>query len=1012
MSLCIFLAGLISIRRLPVAQYPQITPTVILVSAKFPGASAETLSTCVASPLETAINGVENMIYMFSQSAAPGNMFLKVYFSIGSNPHQALTNIQNRVNLAMSSLPDEVRQSGVSVERTNPTELLYIALQDESGLYDDIFLTDYASANIIDDLKRLKGVSRAFIANGRDYSMRVWLKPDRLAQFNLTVSDVIEAIRIQNAIHTIGEIGQEPSPSGTQLTIPVASMGRLSSVKEFENVIIRVNLDGSAVFLKDVSRIELGAKDYDAYGSLNAKPAILIGVSQDPTSNALDVAAAVKKKLSELKEFFPSGVVYSIPYDTSLYIRVSIVEVIKTLFEAAFLVALVILLFLHNFRIALVPIIAMVVSISGTFAGMYFLGYSINILSLFGMVLAVGIVVDDAIVVVENIEHNIKSGLSPKEAAYKTMQDVTGPIIAIVLSLCAVFIPVGFIGGIPGQFYKQFAFTIVISVILSGFVALTLSPVLSISLFKNLKSPSKFSHWFNEKFEKITDGYIRGVNWLVTKTWLGVAFCLSLLMAIGVFFSVLPLGAVPAEDQGTVMISLSLPDGASLSRVKEVCAQIQERLFEIPEIQDSVYFSGYSLLESIRRTNMGAFFIALKPWDQRKSKESSAASIIKKITEQTTAIPGAEIAVVAPPIIPGIGVVGGFDFWVVNQGQTMQTLDRVVQQIVQKASLRPEFAFFITSIKANCLQLFLDLDQLKAKAFGINLKDVFTTLQVLLGSVYVNDFSKFGKSYQVIAQADPLARDSIDDIGNIFVRSHNNQMIPLKSFVIPKFADAPTLVSRFNGNEAALISVIPNGSPDQVIRSMEELATPLLLPGMSYSWGGLAYQEKTEGGASGIVLLGGFFALFVVLAALYERWSLPLIVLFCIPFGIFGALLAVWMRGLAIDIYFQIGVVALMGLLAKNSILIVEFARVKRDEGLGVIESAVMAAKLRFRAIIMTSMTLVLGMLPLFFSTGAGAASRHSVATGVIGGMVIATFLATFFVPFFFRIVENWTKKD
>ncbi len=1012
-SLFIFIAGLISIRALPVNQYPQITPPVILISAQLPGASAETLSSTIASPLESAVNGVENMIYMYSQNSSPGNMFLKVFFEIGSDPNLALINTQNRVNLAMPSLPDEVKQSGVTVVRSNPSELLFLALQDSSGIYDDIFLTNYASVYILDELQRIKGVSRAYLANGRDYSMRVWLKPDRLAQFNLMTTDVIDAIRIQNAMHTIGEIGQEPTSTDTQLTIPVATMGRLTNVQEFENVIIRANLDGSAVLLKDVSRIELGSKDYEVYGSINGKPAILIAISQDPTANALDVAALVKKKMLELKQFFPSGIEYSIPYDTSTYIQISVEEVIKTLLEATLLVSLVIFLFLHSFKLALVPLISMLVSIVGTFAGMYLLGYSINILSLFGIVLAVGIVVDDTIVVVENIELNIRSlGLSPKEAARKTMEDVAGPVIAIVLALCAVFIPVAFIGGIPGQFYKQFAVTIVISVIISGFVALTLSPVLSIALFKNLKKPSKFSILFNEKFEKITNYYIRGVNWLINKTATGIGFCLLLLVGIGVLFFLSPLGFIPEEDQGIILISTTLPDGASLTRVREVSDQIEKILSETPGVKSSINISGYSLLESIRRTNMGCFFVSLKDWSQRKDKDLSASALIKKISEKTALIPEAQIVVTPPPIIPGIGVVGGFDFWVMNQGQTTVNLDKVVHQIVDKASLRPEFAFFITSIKANCLQLFLELDRLKARAFGINLNDVFTTLQTLLGSVYINDFSRFGKSYRVIAQADPGARDSIESIGNIFIRSSSNEMIPLKSFVVPKFSDAPTLVSRFNGSEAALISVIPAGSPDKVISSMEEIASQFIMPGMTYSWGGLAYQVKAEGGSSLFVMLGGFFTLFVILAALYERWSLPLIVLFCVPFGIFGSLLAIWLRGLSVDIYFQIGVIALIGLLAKNAILIVEFARIKRDEGMGVVKSAVAAARLRFRAIVMTSLTLVFGMMPLFFSSGAGAASRHSVSTGVIGGMLVATFLAVFFVPLFFRIVENWTKKD
>jgi len=1010
-SIFILAVGILCLRILPVAQYPNMVPPLIRVSASLPGASAELLSTSVAAPLERAINGVEGMTYMYSESATPGIMNLSVHFEIGSDPNLALINTQNRVNLALPSLPEEIKRTGVVVSKSSPSTLLFLAIQDKGGTYDQMFLSNYCQVYIAEALQRIKGVSSARVITGNEYSMRVWLKPDLLAQFSLAPSDIIAAIQEQNAFFSIGEIGAEPTPLTTQLTIPVSAQGRLKTKEEFENVIIRARPDGATIFLKDVATIELGSQDYGVIGLINGAPGVLIGITQDSSANALQVASSVKAKMNELQQFFPSGIEYSVPYDISLYIKFSVNEVITTLIEAALLVSFVIFIFLHNFRASLIPIISMIISIVGTFAGMYFLGYSINTLTLFGMVLAVGIVVDDTIVVVENIELNVRSlSLSSKEATAKTLHDVAAPVIAIVVALCAVFVPVASIGGIPGKFYSQFALTIVVSVIISGFVALTLSPILAEMVFRKVKEPSKFAKLFDKYFQKITDFYLVGVAWFLNKKILGSALFIAVLVSIGFLASSMPLGFVPQEDQGTIMVSVDLPDGASLNRVNSAISDVESIVNQIDGVQNFVSFSGYSLLGG-GGLNHGAFFIKLKDWSERKSESLSSRSIIEELKEKTALLPEAKVSVFNPPAVPGIGIVGGFDFWLLNQaGATEQVMDQIINKVIEEGLKLPTFKMLISSIHANAMELFVHVDRIKAKALGVRISEIFTSLQALLGSVYINDFSKAGRNFSVIAQAEPTARDSIDDIGNIFVRSDSNVMVPLKSLVTTTFSSAPTRTVRFNGSPAAMISVIPNAAPDKTISTMESIAAQYMLPGMGVEWGGLAYEEKKSGGVALGVLLGSFSMLFLILAALYERWSLPITILLAVPFGIFGALFAIWMRGQAMDIYFQIGVIALIGLTAKNAILIVEFARIKRSEGLGILESVMEAAKLRFRAIIMTSLTMVFGLLPLVLSSGAGAASRHSVGTGVIGGMFFGTILALYFVPLFFLLIESFIE--
>jgi HAE1 family hydrophobic/amphiphilic exporter-1/multidrug efflux pump len=1007
LSIFIAIAGYTAMRALPIAQYPEISPPVVTVQAIYPGASAAVLESTVAAPLENAINGVENMLYMSSTSAANGIVQIQVTFNIGADVDKAALNVNNRVKQAEPRLPLEVRRLGVTVEKGSSAFLQVLAFYAPDGQHSDLFISNYVTLNVLDEIKRLPGTTNVQIFGAKDYAMRIWVRPDRMAQLKLSPGDIFRALNEQNAQFAAGKVGEPPTGGGQDVVYTVTTKGRLSEPREFEEIILRANPDGSRLRLKDVARVELAGKDYSFIGKYNGKPATLIGIFLQPNANALDVAKSVKARVDELKSRFPQGLAYSVAYDTTRFVEVSIREVVITLVEAMALVFLVIFIFLQNWRATLIPFAAVPVALLGTFAGLLVLGYSINTLTLFGMVLSIGIVVDDAIVVLENVERIMhEEGVGSREAAIKAMKEVTGPIIAIVLVLCAVFIPIAFLGGLTGELYRQFAVTISIAAVISGFVAMTLTPALCVWLLKHEhKSEGRLARGFNRWFGRTTDRYEDGVAWMIRHGLLALVLFAVMVAVAAFLWRTTPGSLVPDEDQGFYIAAVILPDGASLERTDKVVSEVVTAVKSNPYNEDVVAFTGFDFLGGTFRENAATMFVTQKHWDERPVP---VGALVGEFYGKTGHIKEGLALAFPPPPIFGLGTAGGFEFYIQNRGEGgPKKLAEVAQAFQAKAAQNKNLAQVQTLWRANVPQLFVDVDREKAKALGVPLDEIFNTLAATLGSAYVNDFNKFGRAWQVLMSADPEFRKRPDDVGSVYVRSEKGEMIPLRALARIEYSSGPGTLERFNNLPAVKLmgSGAPGVSSGQAIAEVEAVAKEVLPPDFSLDWSGASYQEKKASGTSALALLLGALMAFLILAAQYERWSLPLSVMMALPFGTFGALAAVWIRGLTNDVYFQIGLVTLLGLAAKNAILIVEYALLKQQEGLSYSAAAVEAARLRFRPILMTSLAFILGVSPLAFSTGAGAGARHSVGTGVMGGMLAATFLAIFFVPYFYKLI-------
>ena len=1012
LSIIIVLAGFASAIQLPIAQYPQIAPPTVLVTATFPGASAETMAKTVAAPIEEELSGIENLLYFSSSADSSGTLTITATFEVGTNIDQATFNVSNRVNIALPRLPDEVRRTGLVVQKRSNDILIVVMLVSDKAKHDTLYLSNYATLNVVDELKRIKGVGDATIFGGQDYSMRIWLRPDRMAQLGVTTSDVASAIRAQNAQYASGKIGQEPAPADQQLAYTVVAKGRLLEPEQFGNIVLRANGSRGALYLKDVARIELGAQSYNVRTTLNGQPGTGIPIFLQNGANALDTANAIKDKMDELKQRFPEGMDYVVPYDTSLFVKASIWEVLKTLGEAMVLIVLVVYLFLQSWRATLIPIIAVPISLIGTFAGLWVFGFSINTLTLFAMVLSIGTVVDDAIIVLENIERLMEEEkLSPTKAAIKAMEQVSGAVVAIVLVLCAVFVPVAFLGGIAGELYRQFAVTVAVAVVISGVVALTLTPVLCAILLKRTHGESPFFRSFNRGFSKFTEFYTRTVDLTIRHNITGIFVFIGFIAVAIYLIKVVPGSFVPPEDQGYVVSATILPDGATLSRTTKTAEAVRAAIAEDPAVSHQFVVNGFDLIGGGNKTSSATMFVAFKDWSERSA---SAEDIVKKLTGIGMMQPDGLAVAFNPPAIRGLGNSGGFEVYVQSRGDSSPLrLSSAVNSFIEELKKEPRLTGINTFFRPAVPQFFVEVDEAKAISQGVLVADIYATLQSTMGSLYVNDFNRSGRTYRVQMQAEPQYRMKPEDIGRVYVRSQSGAIVPLSA--LSKISDVVGVeqLERYNGILSAKIlgSGKSGVSSGDAIKLVEEIAARNLPDNYQISWTGQAYQEKRTGSAAIFAFSFAIIMVFLILAAQFETWVLPLAVIMAVPFALTGALFAVFVRGMPNDIYFQVGLIALIGLAAKNAILIVEFASQKMKEGVPVAQAAIEAARLRFRPIVMTSMTFVLGISPLVIATGAGSAARRSMGTGVFGGMIVATFIATVFIPLFFVWLSNKRAK-
>lgn len=1024
LSIVLVIAGAVAGLSLPITQYPDVAPVQVTVSANYPGADAETVANSVAAPIETQVNGADGLLYMQSTSSAAGQMTLTAFFKLGTDPDTAEVQVQNRVNLALPGLPEAVRTTGVKVQKRSTSILLLIALYSPDASYDEEYIGNYANLYVLDALKRVEGANQAQIMGLPDLAMRIWLDPKRMASLEITPADVKNAIARQNQQFSAGTVAQQPLGRPMELTVPVVTSGRYTEPEEFESIIVRAASEGSAVVrVGDVARAEVGIQQYLLRSTLArggegaaGKPATFIAVYQQPGSNALAVADSVRGMMDELRGSFPEGIDYEVSFDTTQVVSASIDEVIETLVIAIILVVLVTYIFLQSFRATLIPTIAILVAVVGTFAGMLMLGFSLNLLTLLGLVLAIGIVCDDAIVVVENVERVMEEEkIDAKAATVKAMGEVIGPVIATTLVLCSVFIPVAFLGGTTGVLYKQFAVTIAISVAISSFVALSLTPALCGVLLKPRHSVAGPFRLFNWALDHVTNVYGVGVRVVIRTAIVGIILVGAMGYGIIYLFQTVPTSFVPEEDQGFIFVAVFLPDGATLDRTDVTATEVEKIFAEHEAVKYASKLAGFSILDGQFKTNAATIFISLKDFDERKGvPELSLQRLLTDLTPKLRSLRDGIAIPINPPAIPGLGSQGGFEFWVQNRGEDDAImLAQEVRSLITAATEEPVLTPLTSTYNASSRRLKIDVDRVRAETLGMPVEGIYDAMASLFGSAYVSQYTKYGRIWNVIVQADAEYRDDPGDISRVFVRQSGGEMIPLSAVVDSRYEAGPDLVSRFNGLPAAKITgdAAAGYSSGQAIGAMEATARASLPETMSYAWSGQAYEQKQAGSTAIYAFAFGIVLVFLILAGQYEKWTLPIAIITAVPFGVFGALVSVWIAGMENDVYFQVGLITLIGLSAKNAILIVEFAEVKHAAGLSPADAAIEAAKLRLRPILMTSLAFILGTIPLVIASGAGANARHSIGTGVLGGMIGATTLALFFVPLFYFLVVSMTDR-
>ncbi len=1016
-AIVIVLLGSVVIPTLPIATYPEVVPPVVQITAVYQGGNATDLERTVSQPIEQQLTGLDGMLYYFARASNNGTLTIDVTFELGTDPDIATVKVQNKVSVALPLLPPEVQRVGVTTKKVSSSFLLFVALTSPDNRYDSLFLNNYATINLVDKIGSLSGVGNAVLGGQQNYSMRVWVDPDKMAKLSLTATDVNNAIQAQNRQNPAGSLGQPPIPNGTDYQYPINASGRLTTPQQFGDIIVRAQPDGSLLRVRDVGQVQLGAQDYSSFTYWNRREAGFIIVYLSPGANAVETQRQVVKFMEQAKQSFPAGLQYAIPYDSTRFVTTSIREVLQTLFEAILLVIVVVFVFLQNWRATLIPLLTVPVAVIGTFALFPALGFSINTTSLFGLVLAIGIVVDDAIVVVEAVQLNIDRGMNARDATIHALDEVSGPVVAIACILAAVFIPVAFLGGISGQIYRQFALTIASSVLISAFSALSLSPALCTLLLKPKgKSKgllAKLFGGFNRGFEWTTNRYLFGVRGLIRKSVLALVALGVVYISTGALFKILPGGFLPDEDQGVFISSVRLPDGASVERNLATSRQVEDVLKSTPGIHDMSVIGGLDIPTATNNSNVGTVFATLQPWDERKSKQTQFASILGSVQGRYFGIKDGFIFAFGLPPILGLGTSGGFEFMLEDRaGGSVDQLAQATDQLVAAASKRPELQNVISTFRNTVPQYKVNLDREKAQTLGIPVTDVYDALQTFLGGLYVNDFNRFGRTWRVYLEADPEFRRQPSDINRFYVRTNQGDMVPLSTLVQTEAVTGPEVIYRYNRYRAVKIlgSAAPGYSSGQAAAAMEDLAKQLP-NGFGYEWTGTVYQQKLAEGKEGYTFGLAAVLVFLFLAALYESWSLPFSVILAVPLGIFGALFGIFSRNYAYDTYTQIGIVTLIGLAAKNAILIVEFAKLRHEEGKSIEESAMTAAQLRLRPILMTSFAFILGVVPLVIATGAGAGARRALGTTVFSGMLAATILAVFIVPVLYVVVNRIASR-